>query len=71
VNPNPNYCDGRERKPLPESDLLISQISGVLAARSEGRIRFPVAVAETLEKLRDQAILRELALRAAQKGGHH
>ena len=65
---------------MPETDLLAEQISGVLTARSEGRIRFPVAAAEALEKCRDQLVLSRraadwFALPLEQSkievGGHH
>jgi len=60
VNPTPDYCDGRERKPLPEinDDDLICSISKILDARSRKRIHLPLATAESLEKLRDQLILK-------------
>src|SRR5208337_4128825 len=46
---------------LPETaptDRLVEQISSLLAARSDGRIHLPLAVAEALEKLRDRIVLR-------------
>src|SRR5208337_2126579 len=46
---------------LPETaptDRLVEQISAILAARNEGRIHLPLAVVESLEKLRDQVVLR-------------
>jgi len=43
--------------PLPETDDQVSQISEILALRSEGKISMPLTDAETLLELRDRKVL--------------